>query len=222
MPKIAAVLFDLDETLLDRISSVSAFVKDQYARFAHLLGQVDQATWHDRFLALDSNGSVHKSFVYPAILAEFGGVATASQQLLTDYVEGSCRYAQPFLGMAATLAELRRRGMKLGIVTNGETTLQTRNIQALDLHHLVDEILISEAEQLRKPDAKLFQRAAKRLNVSPEQCVYVGDNPVADVMGAHAAGLRAVWFSRKGAWPEKTPAPGPIIHALPEVLSLLD
>ena len=57
----------------------------------------------------------------------------------------------------------------------------------MQLYHL------SEAEQLKKPDARLFQRALDRLEVSADEAVFVGDHPLVDIGGAIAAGLRAIW-----------------------------
>ena len=215
---IAAVLFDLDETLLDRTHSLVAFLADQHAHFADLLGDAPFEAWRDRFLALDARGHVHKSVVYPAILAEFGGDLDAVGVLLTDYQGNCCRHARGFPGMVETLAVLRGRGLKLAIVTNGETAFQTRHIDALGLDALVDAVLISETEGLRKPEAALFRRAAERLRVRPENCLFVGDNPVADILGAHAAGMKTVWFRNGQSWPHDIDAmPGTSIESLPQV-----
>jgi putative hydrolase of the HAD superfamily len=79
--------------------------------------------------------------------------------------------------MAKTLSDLRDRSLRLGIVTNGETAFQRRHIEALGLDRLVDAVLISQSEGLRKPDPVLFGRAAAKLGVTAADCVFVGDNP---------------------------------------------
>ena len=84
MNMIRAVLFDLDETLLDRTGSLRAFLADQYARHAASLGMATGQTWCERFLALDRRGHVHKSVVYPDLLAEFDGEAAAADVLLSE------------------------------------------------------------------------------------------------------------------------------------------
>lgn len=220
---IAAVLFDLDETLLDRTASLRAFLADQYERYAGCLGSAMFEDWHSRFLALDQRGHVHKSIVYPVILAEFGGKANLAGALLADYQSRCADFAQPCAGMAAVLGAIRSRGLKIGIVTNGETDFQRRHIKALGLERLVDAIFISEMEGLRKPDAALFLRAAATLGAQPTQCLFVGDNPVADVLGAAAVGMKTAWFRRGADWPTDGPAiPGPSIGHLSELLSLIE
>lgn len=217
-----AVLFDLDETLLDRTASLRAFLADQYGRYIRCLGNVTFEDWRDRFIGLDQRGHVHKSIVYPAILADFGGDADSAYALFADYQSRCADFAQPCTGMNTALRAIRSRGLKIGIVTNGETDLQTGNIEALGLEQLVDAIFISETEGLRKPDAALFLKAASTLGAKPPQCLFVGDDPVVDVLGAAAVGMKTVWFRRGTDWPTDGPAvPGAIIDHLSELLSLL-
>jgi putative hydrolase of the HAD superfamily len=188
-------------------------------RFRHVLSEIPFEAWSQRFLALDARGSVHKSVVYPALVEEFGADASVATALLDDYVDGCCRHAVAFEGMKDTLSALRKRGKRLGILTNGETLFQSRHIDALCLGDLVDEILISQAEGLRKPEAQLFHRAAARLAIKPSDCLFVGDNPSADILGAHAAGLQTAWFRCGQVWPAHLePNPGPTIGCLPELL----
>jgi putative hydrolase of the HAD superfamily len=220
---IRAVLFDLDETLLDRSGSLIEFLGDQHARFGHRLGNVSLERWRERFIALDDRGRVSKSDVYPRILDAFGGDAACAPDLLADYQVNCCRHARPNPGMGETLRSLRVGGLALGIVTNGQTDLQTRHIDALQLAPLVDTILISEAEGLRKPDPALFHRAADRLGMNPTECLFVGDDPVSDILGAHKAGMRAAWLHGGREWPKSAaPIPGATIDRLSQVLQLIE
>ena len=219
---IKAALFDLDGTLLDRAASLADFLADQHERFALRLGSAGLQDWRGRFLALDRNGHMHKSVVYPALLAEFGGDAAAAAELLEDYRQRSCDHARGFPGMAQTLEALRGKGLKLGIVSNGEADFQMRNIKALALEGMVDTILISEAEGLRKPEAAIFFRAAERVGVRPGECLFVGDNPEADILGAHGAGMKTAWFNVGAIWPERlAPNPGAQISELAQTLGLV-
>jgi putative hydrolase of the HAD superfamily len=219
---IDAVLFDLDETLLDRTTSLHAFLGDQFERYAGSLGDVSLDKWRDRFLTLDQRGHTHKTLVYPAILREFGGNVATQHELFADYSSRCADFAKPFDGMAETLAEIRALGLRIGIVTNGETEFQTKYIDALKLKPLVDAILISQHEGLRKPDPVLFHRAADRLLVSAKRCLFVGDNPVADILGAAATGMQTAWFRGSTDWPvDQPPNPGAAINRLETILHLL-
>jgi putative hydrolase of the HAD superfamily len=219
---IAAVLFDLDDTLLDRTGSLQSFLEDQYRRFADLLGSASLGQWQERFLELDQRGHVSKSVVYPQILKEFGGDPSISESLLADYSERCCEHARGFPYMRETLTQLRSDALRLGIITNGWTRFQMRHINALGLAELVDAYFISEAEQLRKPDIRLFARAAARIGTPIEDCLFVGDNPVADILGAHAAGMQTAWIRRGLDWPAGADSnPGRTLHGLYEVVDLV-
>ena len=86
-------------------------------------------------------------------------------------------------------AELRRRGKRLGIVSNGTALVQNAAIDALGIRDAMDAILISETEGIRKPHADIFHRAASRVGVPSNECCFIGDHPTVDIAGAEAAGL---------------------------------
>jgi putative hydrolase of the HAD superfamily len=122
---------------------------------------------------------------------------------------------------ANTLRELRRRGLKLGVITNGPGPLQRRKLAALGLDRSFDAILVSGEEGVRKPDAEIFRRALGRLGVAAHEAMFVGDHPVADVEGAHGAGLLPVWMFVPYWPPPDVPDP-PVIDFLREILPIID
>ena len=198
---LKAVLFDLDETLFDRIASVRAFVLQQFAGDVGRFDTVEALA--DRFTALDDRGNVHKTQVYRQIFEEMGHPAPEIWRgYFADFETNAWRLARPYPAMSQTLLALRAAGYKLGIVTNGETHLQLRSLLALDLDRLTDVYLISEHEQCRKPDPAIFLSAAARLGVAPQACAFVGDTPQTDMIGARKVGMQTIWFPNGLAWPE--------------------
>jgi putative hydrolase of the HAD superfamily len=125
-------------------------------------------------------------------------------------------------GAVETLEELRRRGFKVGLISvcSGdvedvwdETTLAP----------YFDDVVLSCAVGLRKPDPAIYRLSCERLRVQPEACLFVGDGANDELAGAERVGMQAVCILRPGAdealWPE---ARGwePTIRTLPEVLEL--
>lgn len=198
---VRAVLFDLDETLFDRIASLHAFIAQQ---FASDFGEFESAeALARRFVELDDRNNVHKSDVYPQIFKEMGHTAPDIWRgYFLDYETNFWRYAQPYSGMRQTLNALRRNGISLGIVTNGETHIQQRSVMALGLDRLVDVVLISEAEGCRKPGREIFLSAAARLGAAPQDCAFVGDTPQTDMIGARGVQMRTIWFPNGMTWPQ--------------------
>lgn len=215
----AAVLFDLDETLHDRAASLRAFLIDQHRRW--FSGRVEEETFVERFTRLDAHGSLSKAVLYPKLMAELGIDEPSGADLATEYRLRYHEFACPMAGAGDLLAALRRRGFKLGVVTNGWTDFQSRTVATIGIRYAVDTVLVSETEGLRKPDARLFRRAAERLGVATGSCLFVGDNPTADVLGAEAAGMRAIWLRRGIPWPDHHPSAQLQVDELIDVARLL-
>jgi putative hydrolase of the HAD superfamily len=201
---IRAVLFDLDGTLLDRAASLDDFAAGQHDRIP-ALQVVPKQAYVSRFVQLDQQGRVWKDRVYQALIAEFGLNGCRWEDLLRDYEERFPQHCTAFPHLRGTLERLREAGLRLGLVSNGRAFLQGAVLRALEIEIFFDAVLISEAEGVRKPDAEIFHRALRRLDVGAEEAVYVGDHPEADICGARDAGLKAVW-KRNRFW-----AP-PILH----------
>ncbi len=191
---IGAVLFDIDGTLYDRSTAIPAFLAAQYAARPDLLGAIPLRAFIEKFVAYDANGSVQRDIVYPRILTEIGADPAAAPLLVADYVDGYRNYCKPPADLFPTLERLRAAGLRLGVVTNGQLSIQENTIAGLGLTRSFDTIVISEAEGIRKPDPEIFLRALARLATAPASAVYVGDNPGADIVGAKAAGMRAIWM----------------------------
>ena len=189
---IKAVLFDLDNTLLDRERSLVHFARQQHAKF-DALQAIPQSAYIARLVALDENGRVWKDKVYQQLLAEFGVTALTWERLLCDHVETFRHACIGFAGLKSMLNALRQRGLRLGLITNGRAPFQEHNIDALGITHYFKSILVSEAEGVRKPDPPIFERALRQLDVVAGEAVFVGDNPHADVAGAQAVGMKAIW-----------------------------
>lgn len=87
--------------------------------------------------------------------------------------------------------QLRRAGIRLGIVTNG-LPYKRRAIQALNLNTYMDCVVISSKIGARKPDPTIFQQAASRIGLPPAQILFVGDSVRADMQGARQTGMRTM------------------------------
>ena len=119
---------------------------------------------------------------------------------------------------------LRGAGIKVGIVTNGYTAMQSKKIKhhALDRHS--DFVLISEAVGSHKPEPGIFKEALGLAQATPDRALFVGDNLVNDIAGATEAGMRAILIDRDGKRTAKLEnddtltRPAHIVRSLSEVL----
>jgi HAD superfamily hydrolase (TIGR01662 family) len=89
------------------------------------------------------------------------------------------------------LTALREHGLKLVVVSNANGTLRA-HMERIGLGSHVDIIIDSHDEGVEKPDPRLFQIALQRAGADPDRTIHVGDLYQVDVVGARAAGVRAV------------------------------
>jgi len=105
-----------------------------------------------------------------------------------------------------TLRALKRGGYAVGLVSNTGRTWgrYLRPVQErLGIGTYFDVRVFSDEVGVRKPEPRIFEVALSELGLPPAKVVHVGDDVAADVAGAKAAGLRAVWFDT-GFWTDAT------------------
>ncbi|USG67400.1 HAD family hydrolase [Brevibacillus ruminantium] len=214
---IKAILFDLDGTLLDRDSSLLSFVRDQYKRYPEFQ-VVEEEVFVQRFIELDQHGYVWKDKVYQQLIEEFSIQNLDWASLLDDYMRHFQRHCIGFPNLLSVLTACKQQGIKIALISNGVGQFQYDNFKALHIEHLFDEVLISEWEGLRKPDPAIFTRALRKLGVSAQQAVFVGDHPDTDVRASRDVGMKAVW-KRNPHW-ERAKWADAVIDDLSELLSL--
>lgn len=220
---IAAVIFDLDDTLTDRAASIHHFSQQFYRDFqSHLHENIPFDAVHHVIQVGDGGGYRPKEDLFREILTDLRWLVAPSPETIAEYwyrVSAQCMQLRP--GVHDTLTELLRRGYRLGMITNGKTIVQNATLDATDLRQYFSVILISEECGLRKPAPDIFHLALSRLQTSPANAVYVGDNPDADVQGAMNAGLQSIWYTKNTLWRAELPPPHDQINQLPQLLELL-
>lgn len=118
---------------------------------------------------------------------------------------------------ASTLEELKRRGYHLGLISNASDDDNTQAlVDKAGVRPFLEYISSSATYGRRKPDTGIFRAALDHFGVTPERAIMVGDSYEADILGAHAAGMQAIWITRRLAEP---PTVG--IHDAEAVLSAL-
>lgn len=197
------VVFDLDETLVDRRGSLGLYAQKLFSDFSASVA-VPRAQFAAEFHRLDGNGRVPRDEFFAALAAAL--FRNVSMRSIKEHFE-AIAWLEPrlFDGTVDVLQHLRAGGWRIGIVTNGGVPAQTAKIENSGLSTLIDSRVISAAVGMRKPAPEIFRHAIEMLGIDPRQSWFVGDDPRADVWGAKQIGFRTCWIERYSAWPEDLP-----------------
>ncbi len=192
---LQAVVFDLDDTLY----SEKEYVRSGYHQISRLFLGAEQEVYDQLWNAfLQKHNAVDEMLHQQGIYSE-----ELKEKCLRIY-----RYQQPqihlYEGAEQLLRDLREKGCKLGLLTDGRVEGQYAKIRALHLAPLFDEIIVTDemaghgdVSAFRKPNAICFEIMQRRLGLPYEQMAYVGDNRNKDFHAPQMLGMRSIYFSNQ-------------------------
>jgi len=228
-PPIKAVFFDVDFTL---IHPGPRFHGPGYAEVCAVHGVVVDAARFDAAVAqalpiLDDHDDPiydHGLFIRytAAIIEHMGGqgeaVAAAAAEIYDAWA--SNHHFDLYDDVHGVLPALAERGLRLGVISNSH-----RSLEAFTEHFALDRYVRTHVSahpnRRMKPHRSIFEAALADAGVRADEALMVGDSLRADVEGALAAGLRAVWLRRDGEVVMTDPAPAPVIRRLDELPAII-
>ncbi len=206
-----ALLFDLDDTLLDYSEGADAHWQEAVrahapagtdaAKLVEAVAEIRRWFWDDparhRRERVDMLGAwqhivefalarlqLEADGLAPAIARDFAARRRAAMRLFPDALE--------------SLERFRRRGVPLGLVTNGDAAMQRDKIERYGLAPFFGAIVIEGEFGAGKPDALVYRHALAQLGAAPEDAWMVGDHLEFDVEAPQSLGLKGVWVDRAG------------------------
>ncbi len=178
---IKGVIFDLDDTLY----SEKEYVKSGYKVVSDYLGGgYEEKLW--RFFE-DGKPAIDK------LLKELGRENEKAEVL--EVYRSNKPDIHLYPGITEMIADLKSRGIKVGIITDGRSEGQRNKLEALGL--TVDDVIITDelgGIQFRKPCDIAFRIMTTRWRLNPADIVYIGDNPAKDFQAPQQLGMRSLWF----------------------------
>ena len=223
---LSAVLFDVDFTLAKPGPDLGP---EGYARLAARYGfELDPSSYDEARRAALATLEKHPELEHDEevwvlfterIIRGMGGESDRAYECAVEMTR-AWEHAHNFdlyEDVLPTLADLRGRGLKLGLVSN-----TARDLDAFVAHHAldVDAALSSRAHGKVKPHESIFRAVLERLEVEPAASAMVGDSPDDDVAGARSLGIRAFLLDRDERYPDH-PERLTDLRQLPVALGLL-
>ena len=196
---IRAVIFDMYETLITHYRCPLYF-STQMAADAGIPAMDFQRLWHATEAAR-TTGRLTLEDALTDILRAQGRYSPVMVQTLvsrrTATKEACFRHLHE--GILPMLNALKERGLLVGLISNCFSE-EAAVIRQSVLYPCFDAPLLSWEEGLQKPDEAIFRRCMERLNVMPEECLYVGDGGSHELETARSLGmtaLQAAWYLRE-------------------------
>lgn len=205
LPRVALV--DLDDTLLASsvasqkafgviLKEISAEIPGLSERLPGALAAANQWFWSEderRTYARTHQAQARAKIVERA-LADLGSTEYIDTEAIgRRFVAERLSALDPIPGALKTMAEFRRRGIKLALITNGSAVDQRAKINRHSVDLYFDFVLVEGEVGFGKPDERIFRLALESLEVSPADAWMIGDDLSWDVAGAQAVGIYAIW-----------------------------
>ncbi len=218
-----ALLFDLDDTLFDREKAFHRWAISFVQRHFPLEKRSSLQEAIDLLVSLDAHGYTPRERLFGDFQRSYPWLPNSVEKLVETFYQQFPEHIELDAQLPVLLDTLKRAHIPFGIVTNGSSR-QYQKIEALGLDRLTSCIFISELFGANKPDASIFLAAASCLQVPTEQVLFIGDNPLVDIWGAHQVGMRTIWLHRCLEWPSTLPTSiaDMTIHAFEELIALFE
>lgn len=217
---IEAVLFDLDNTLIDRTLAFRRLFEHWYDTLTAPARPDDRQAFVTR-MAVYGNEFVAVSEIYEDMLDVWPG----SFPSLDSAVDTHFMKMPDMVGMDSRTQSMLKRfkeaGVPVGVVTNGGTVTQWGKLKKTGIADLVTACVVSEQFGIRKPDPRIFRHALERIGAAAESTLFVGDNPEDDILGAAGTGMGTAWISLGRSWEITSASPDHVLHAVWEVEDLV-
>jgi HAD superfamily hydrolase (TIGR02253 family) len=196
---IRAVIFDLDNTLVDFMSmkrqAVSAAINSMID--AGLL--LTHAAAQERIDAIYKERGIEFQSVFDQLLYDV--FQKVDYKILSAGILAYRRAREaalvPYPHVNMTLVALVKRGLKLAVVSDAPGREAWLRLCYLNFHHIFDHVVTFEDTGERKPGPAPFRRALELLRVEPREALMVGDWAERDILGASKVGMTTV-FARYG------------------------
>jgi putative hydrolase of the HAD superfamily len=190
--KIRAIIFDLDNTLIDFMKFKKACISASVDAMISKGLNISKKDAIDMIFQIYNEYGMEYQKIFEPFLQKAKGevdmrlLATA----VSAYRKEKRKFMKPYPNVIPTLKKLRAKGIKLAILTDAPKFQAYTRLADLDLLYEFNPIICFEDTYEKKPHPAPFKKMLKELNLKPEQVLMVGDMPDRDIKGAKAVGMK--------------------------------
>ena len=143
---------------------------------------------------------------------------------INAYLKAKYAHLEAYTGAKRVLNNLKKKGLKLGVISDAPKLKMLMRLDAIGLAGLFDVILGFEDTKVHKPSFLPFIKALKKLKVKPAEAMHVGDWPERDIKGAKKIGMKSCLanYGYKKVNPGKYVEPDFVIEKLSDLIKVVD
>ncbi|MGF9770591.1 HAD family hydrolase [Bacillus albus] len=192
-----AMLFDLDDTLLDRDKAVDKLFLFVLEKCYEDVCDKVKNNMLQKFKEYDKReyGTSDKTIVLESLFDEFAPKYRLPRNYIQDFWNEYFPKCFSIDQNTVHFLNQIKKHFKVGIITNGSTQRQKAKIFNTNLNRYFETIIISEEVGFSKPDKRIFELALNKLNLQPENTLFVGDDLEKDIAGPQNVNIKGVWFN---------------------------
>ncbi len=192
---IKAVIFDLDNTLLDFISMKESAVSSAVHAMIEAGLDLDEKSSYERIITLYQETGWENQQIFDIFLKEKTGEVDNKYlaAAIVSYRRAREATLRLYPDVQRTLNVLAKMGLKLAVVSDAPSREAWMRIYYLNLHHVFDFVLTFDDVGERKPSPKGFEMALEKLVIKADEALMIGDWPERDVAGASKLGIKTIY-----------------------------
>jgi putative hydrolase of the HAD superfamily len=192
---IKAVIFDLDNTLLDFISMKESAVTSAVHAMIEAGLDLDEKSSYERIITLYQETGWENQQIFDIFLKEKTGEVDNKYlaAAIVSYRRAREATLRLYPDVQRTLNVLAKMGIKLAVVSDAPSREAWMRIYYLNLHHVFDLVLTFDDVGERKPSPKGFEMALEKLGIKTDEALMIGDWPERDVVGASKLGIKTIY-----------------------------
>ena len=221
---IKAVVFDLDNTLLDFMKMKNTAVE------AAVSGMIFSGLEVDKETAIQKIYSIYdsKGYEYQEVFDLFlkGTIGRIDYKILASgiiaYKKAKESSLMLYKNVNETLLSLTKMGLKLAVISDAPSREAWVRICSVNLEHTFDAVITLHDQGIHKPSPEPFKEAIKSLDLEPQETLMVGDWPERDIIGAKNVGMKTAFAKYGDTFDTKNSGADYVLEDISDLINIID
>lgn len=220
---IKAVVFDLDNTLIDFMKMKRMSCEAAISAMINAGLNMKHKEAYDKLFELYGKHGIEDQKIFQRFLKKHVGKIDYRilSSAISSYRKVQAGFLEPYPRVRKTLIKLSEKGMRLGVVSDAPRLKAWLRLSEMNLAEFFEAVITLGDSKKLKPHKQPFQLVLKRLKLSANEVLFVGDNPARDIKGAKDVGMKTALAEYGRVFPRGRIKPDYFLTEIDELLELV-